>query len=327
MTADAHLDRGQDVSHRVLATGTGPVPGTDPRAAAAWLADTVPDLPHVPELPARGPWAQPTGRTCAVLLDLPAQLTPFGWELTRRPGADLRRACALLAEDLDACEEQWPPEVTQVKLHLRGPWSLAAGLERKPGHLALDDAGAVRDLAQSLAVGAAHHVADVRRRLPGRAVWVQIDEPHLVAVLQGSVPTSSRLQYLPVPERSDVTRTLDDVIAAVMSAGAVQAAVAAGAEAVDTFGRAVTGWSPDPASAPGEPAAAWWDAGRSLLLTLAPADGAEIVRRWVHTMRVRPMPAARLVLVAKPEAEADSAAARTTYRAAALAAQQLTKEW
>ncbi len=58
---------------------------------------------------------------------------------------------------------------------------------------ALADAGAVADLAQSLAEGVAAHVAEVRKRLPGAPVLLQLDEPALPAVLAGSVPTASGL--------------------------------------------------------------------------------------------------------------------------------------
>src|SRR3712207_7053818 len=47
------------------------------------------------------------------------------------------------------------------KVHVAGPWTLAAGLERTRGDRAVVDPGARRDLAQSLAEGIAAHVAAV----------------------------------------------------------------------------------------------------------------------------------------------------------------------
>jgi hypothetical protein len=45
----------------------------------------------------------------------------------------------------------------------------------------------------SLAEGVAGHIAEVRGRIPGATVLVQLDEPALPAVLAGSVPTASGL--------------------------------------------------------------------------------------------------------------------------------------
>jgi methionine synthase II (cobalamin-independent) len=46
-------------------------------------------------------------------------------------------------------------------------------------------------LAQALALGLGEHVAEVRRRVPGAELVVQVDEPGLPAVLAGAVPTAS----------------------------------------------------------------------------------------------------------------------------------------
>jgi hypothetical protein len=57
-------------------------------------------------------------------------------------------------------------------------------LELVNGHRAITDAGAVRDLAGSLAEGVARHRAEVARRLSATVV-VQLDEPLLPAALAG----------------------------------------------------------------------------------------------------------------------------------------------
>ena len=72
-----------------------------------------------------------------------------------------------------------------------GPWTLAAGIELPRGDRALSDAGAVRDIGAALADGLGSHVADVRRRIPGAQVVVQLDEPSLPGVANGRVPTAS----------------------------------------------------------------------------------------------------------------------------------------
>jgi hypothetical protein len=74
------------------ATGVGSLPDVDPPEAVRLVFDELPDLPHLPELPARGPGADLTGRTAALLVDLPVELTPAGWRFAGRPGRDLNRA-------------------------------------------------------------------------------------------------------------------------------------------------------------------------------------------------------------------------------------------
>src|SRR5690348_6439055 len=83
------------------ATGIGSMPGTDPAEAMRVIAGELPDFPHLPELPGRGPGADLTGRTAALLVDMPAEVTPRGWRLAERQGRDLARARSMLSSDLD----------------------------------------------------------------------------------------------------------------------------------------------------------------------------------------------------------------------------------
>ncbi len=76
-------------------------------------------------------------------------------------------------------------------MQVAGPWTLAATVERPRGDRLLADHGARRELAQALAEGVRGHVADLRRRVPGATLLVQVDEPVLPAVLAGQVPTAS----------------------------------------------------------------------------------------------------------------------------------------
>jgi hypothetical protein len=172
-------------------TGVGSLPGTDPREAVALVFGELPDLPHLPELPARGPGAEMVGRTAALLVELPVEIAPSGWRLTGRPGRDLRRARDLLARDLDALEQQASDYRGPLKLQAAGPWTLAASLELASGHHVVSDHGAMRDLTDSLAEGLRVHVADVVSRVPGADVVLQLDEPSLPAVLAGRVATPS----------------------------------------------------------------------------------------------------------------------------------------
>lgn len=209
----------------VLASGIGSWPGGDAAAFDEALKvglDELPDLPHLPELPARGAHASMTGRTLAVVAELGADLQPAGWRLTGTGGGvDQRRARSLLAQDLDALEEQTQGYSGRLKLQVAGPWTLAATVERPRGDRVLADHGARRELSEALAEGLAGHVEEVRRRVPGAELVVQVDEPALPAVLAGRVPTASgfhKHRSVDVPEASPA---LGRVFAAVAEHAAV----------------------------------------------------------------------------------------------------------
>jgi len=196
------------------ATGIGSLPGEDVAEAVRLVFGELPDFPHLPELPARGPGADVIGRGAALLVDLPVDLQPSGWRFVDRPGVDLRRARDLLARDLDALEEAADGYAGPLKVQATGPWTLAGTVELHRGDKAVADPGAVRDLGQSLAEGLRRHVADIRRRMPGATVVLQLDEPVLPAVLAGSVPTASGYGTLAAVERPDVEAGLREVLAA-----------------------------------------------------------------------------------------------------------------
>jgi Cobalamin-independent synthase, Catalytic domain len=184
------------------ATGLGSMPGTSPDEAVAVIFGELPNLPFLPELPARGPGADLVGRTAALLVDLPVETTATGWRLAERRGRGLGRATGMLEADLDAMEAAAAGYQGAFKIQLCGPWTLAASLElTRSVEPALADAGAVADLIASLAEGVAAHVADVRRRLAGAALLVQFDEPALPGVLAGSVPSASGLRRVPAVDR------------------------------------------------------------------------------------------------------------------------------
>ncbi len=191
------------------------MPGGDPMEAARVIAGELPDLPHLAELPGRGPGADITGRAAALLVDIPAEVTPRGWRIAERPGRDLRRARSMLSSDLDAMEETLDGYQGLLKVQLAGPWTLAATLEQ-PRSLnpALADPGLVADLASSLAEGIAAHVAEVGKRIQGATLMVQLDEPALPAVARGSVPTASGLSRVRLVEEEILRERLHEVLAA-----------------------------------------------------------------------------------------------------------------
>ena len=195
------------------ATGIGSLPGTDPVEALRTVVGELPDFPHLPELPGRGAGADLIGRTAALLVDLAVDLTPAGWRLVDRPGADVRRAREVLARDLDALYAVADSHTGPFKVQAAGPWTLAAGLERTRGDRAVVDAGARRDLAQSLTEGLAEHVAGVAGRVPGARVVVQLDEPSVPAVVQGGLPTASGFGKLAAVEAAVVEEELTATIA------------------------------------------------------------------------------------------------------------------
>ena len=173
----------------------------------------VPDLPYLPELPGRGAPAGMTGRAIAMVADLGFDLQPAGWRLTDRPGIDHRRARSLLAQDLDALEEQAQGVRGTFKIQVAGPWTLAATVEKPRGDKVLSDHGARRELSQALAEGVAVHLADVRRRVAADRVVVQVDEPALPAVLAGQIPTASGFGRHRVVHPPEVSAALEWVLA------------------------------------------------------------------------------------------------------------------
>ncbi|MBM7772731.1 methionine synthase II (cobalamin-independent) [Actinokineospora baliensis] len=200
------------------ATGIGSLPGTDPVEAATTVLGELPDLPHMPELPARGLGADIIGRSAALLVDLAVELVPSGYRVTARPGLEHRRAVDLLRRDLDALEEAVerlgsPPPA--VKVQVAGPWTLTSGLELPRGHRVLTDRGALREFTESLGEGVSRHVAEVRRRI-GAPVVVQLDEPSLPTVLAGALPTPSGYGTVPAVAEPEAR----DVLAAVVEAAA-----------------------------------------------------------------------------------------------------------
>ncbi|WP_406429754.1 methionine synthase [Streptomyces sp. NBC_01589] len=199
------------------ATGIGSMPGGDAREAAKTVTGSLADgegLPYLPELPARGPGADMIGRTIGLLVDMYGHVEPSGWRISDRPGRDTRRARSWLGEDLDALEEFTQGYEGPLKVQAVGPWTLAAALERRGGEAVLGDPGACRDLAASLAEGLLGHLAEVRRRMPGARVILQLDEPSLTGVLRGHIRTASGYRTYRAVDRQVVEGTLRDVLAA-----------------------------------------------------------------------------------------------------------------
>jgi methionine synthase II (cobalamin-independent) len=209
-----------------LASGVGSLPGEDPAEAVRIVVGELPDLPHLPELPGRGPTASMTGRALAIVAGvgsgLGADLQPAGWRLTGgASGLDQRRAGSLLAQDLDMLEEALQGYTGHLKVQVAGPWTLAATVERPRGDKVLADHGARRELAQALAEGVRVHLADVRRRVAGAGpLLLQVDEPALGAVLAAQVPTASGFGRHRAVDRPELSEHLAWVFTAAAESGA-----------------------------------------------------------------------------------------------------------
>lgn len=188
------------------------MPGGDAREAAKTVTGSFEDFPFLAELPARGPGADMIGRTAGMLVDLYARVEPSGWRFGDRPGRDTRRARSWLGEDLDALEEFTQDYEGPLKVQAVGPWTLAAALELRNGEAALSDPGACRDLADSLMEGLRLHLDEVRRRVPGARLVLQLDEPSLTSVLRGQVKTASGYRTHRAVDRQIVEATLRDVV-------------------------------------------------------------------------------------------------------------------
>ncbi|CAM5648908.1 methionine synthase [Streptomyces avidinii] len=195
------------------ATGVGSLPGGDAREAAKTVTGSFEEFPYLAELPARGPGADMIGRSLGLLVDMYAHVEPSGWRISDRPGRDSKRSRSWLGEDLDALEEFTQGYTGKLKVQAVGPWTLASALELHGGEALLQDAGACRDLAGSLAEGLREHLADVRKRIPGADVVLQLDEPSLTAVLLGRVRSASGYRTYRAVDRQVVEGALRDVFA------------------------------------------------------------------------------------------------------------------
>lgn len=213
---------------RPSATGAGSLPGLDAAESVRLVMGELgepPGMPFLPELPGRGVGADMVGRGTSFLVDLYAEVQPSGWRITDRPGRDHGRARSYLSNDLDLLEEYTQGYVGPLKVQAPGPWTLASTVELPHGDKLLADAGAVRDVAASLADGLRLHVEDVRKRVPGAQLVVQLDEPTLPGVLKGTVPTASGFGTLRAVEENVVRDLLRTVIENVQGSGGTPGSV------------------------------------------------------------------------------------------------------
>lgn len=186
-------------------------------------------MPPMVHMPKRGPYAESTARTAALLEGMPVELGAHGWQLADRPGVDLERSAALLREDLDALAVLGHAWAGPLVVTTRGPWSLAAALWLARGDRVLSDHGAVRELVECLAEGVGLLVRRVLEGAPHAELVVVLREPTLPDVLGGAVPTFSGHGRIGAVAAPDAAARLDQVIALARAAGAARVAVHGGA--------------------------------------------------------------------------------------------------
>ncbi len=158
-----------------------------------------------------------------LLTELYADVQPHGWRLVDRPGADHRRAVSALSSDVgvlaDVIGEAGVP-AGALKLQLLGPLSLAAAVSLHHGEKVLSDAGARRDLAESLADGAAGHLRHVQRATGSAPLSVVVEDGDSAGVLGGTIPTASGYQSLRALPRHEATGQWAGLVRGLRDAGA-----------------------------------------------------------------------------------------------------------
>jgi hypothetical protein len=260
------------------------MPGTDPDEATRVVVGEF-SVPHLVELPARGPGADMIGRTLALLAattgEFAGETTPTGWHLAAvraggDPGRQMRRGAAWLAEDADRLEQHLVGFAGSVKVQVTGPWTLAAGVEGVRGTRLLADPGACRDLVDGLAASVAEHVGGISRRVPAARVVLQVDEPLLPTVVSGGVRTPSGRGAVRVPGAAEVVAGLRTVVESGRAAGAdlVFAHCCAREVPFDLLERSgFAGVSVDLGAVgrgADEGLGRWWDRGGQVMLGVAP---------------------------------------------------------
>ena len=189
--------------------GLGELPGASIIAAADIVVGETGDLRQLPILPARG--VDVVGLTTGILPGINVDAGPRSWVLSTRPQLRTRRIWDRVEADLDQCEQAWGMRIDAVKIQVAGPWTLSASIELSNGHRALTDTGALRDLTESLIAGIQEYSADVRARFDTE-VYVQLDEPLLAQVRDGSLPGTSQFDEIPSINDADLGERLAGVI-------------------------------------------------------------------------------------------------------------------
>ncbi|QYR18656.1 hypothetical protein JJQ73_06455 [Corynebacterium glutamicum] len=196
------------------AYGLGELPGKSAAEAADIIQGETGDLLHIPQLPARGLGADLIGRTVGLLDMINVDRGARSWVMSTRPSRLTHLTGDFLDMDLDACEETWGTGVDKLKIQVAGPWTLGARIELANGHRVLSDRGAMRDLTQALIAGIDVHARKVAGRFRAE-VQVQIDEPELKSLIDGSLPGTSTFDIIPAVNVADASERLQQVFTSI----------------------------------------------------------------------------------------------------------------
>lgn len=232
-------------THRITATAHGGLPGTDPRAAAAWILGELrdPHLPVLPELHAPGR-SDATGRAAVMLTELPVDRQPYGWRLVSAESAPARRAASWFAQGLDAFVDvagEHELSVPRLGLRVLGPVSLMARLWLPGGERALRDHGARADIMASWADGVAEQLVRIHR-LTGARLHLVVDEPEARDALAGTIPTASGYRTVRSLDRSEARSHWRAAVTALCRSGLADGLIfdVAGTEAEGQIGQLLT---------------------------------------------------------------------------------------
>lgn len=174
-----------------------------------------PNLGVLVQLPDRGVWSQPIGRSASLLADMGFDLQPHGWRVGVPDGIDARRARATLRSDENLLADILGAETKvtdELKVSMLGPWSLCAELSLGNGEKTISDHGARRDIRQAYAHGVQEHLGRLVRATGITKFTVQLDEPVLDQVLDGRVPTASGYRTIRSIPRSEVREGYTQVL-------------------------------------------------------------------------------------------------------------------
>lgn len=232
-----------------------------------------PHTSYLPVLPDRDYRASQLARSIAALEGISADCTASGWRLTTGFAAEGSYARSLLESDInvlaDVVGKESGVSTSPLKIGLVGPLSLAASTYLTSGERALSDSGARADIAQSLVAGLESLAGLLRQAVPGAPLIIQYDEPLLVSVAHGTLPTSSGYRTLRAVPRHEIVATLSELHSATELLGA-QALVRADflglhPEVQNVISTPIVDMS-DHATAEWEPLAAHLEAGAGLYL-------------------------------------------------------------
>jgi methionine synthase II (cobalamin-independent) len=179
------------------------------------------DLPYLPELPGRGPEAEMIGRALG-LLEIGMERGTTRWRVAATYGHEQRRAKALLRDDMDVLAEVLDGYAGPLKVSLAGPYTLLAIVDLARGEPMVVDPGARRDLVAAHRAAVADLLARLRSLIPGAQPVLQLDEPCLGSVADGTIRSASGLRSCPPVEPEEYGRAYKDLVSLeAVSAGLV----------------------------------------------------------------------------------------------------------